>query len=94
MVKKCKICKGNLYVTENQLSRNEMCVHWFITIIYSTYVQKEIYIWTLIKQLLRKYQFFTKWPQISQTHKNHNFKSIIGPLDQLLLPYQFYGSDV
>ena len=28
---------------------------------------------TLIKQLLTKYQFFTKLPQISHIHKNRNF---------------------
>ena len=33
--------------------------------------------------------------QISHTHKVFNFKSVIGLfLDQLLLPYKFYGSDM
>ena len=33
---------------------------------------------TLVRQLLTKYEFFTKWPEISYTQKNHNFNSIIG----------------
>ena len=42
-----------------------------------------------------KYKFFTKLPQIAHTHKNCSFKSIIRLfLDQLLLPYKFYGSDM
>ena len=73
-LKKRKIGKGNLYLTENRLSRNEM---WYasITIICVTYVQKNFKIRTWIKQLFTnlKYQFLTKLPQISHFHKNHNF---------------------
>ena len=49
-----------------------------ITVICVTYVQKDFYIRTLIKQLLTKYRFFTKLPQISHIRKNHNFAGIIG----------------
>ena len=36
-----------------------------------------------------------KLPQISHTHKNCNFKSIIGKkIDQLLLSYKFYDRDM
>ena len=40
-------------------------------------VQKDFTIRNLIKQLLTKYHFFTKLPQISHIHNNRNFKSII-----------------
>ena len=53
-------------------------VRWLNTIISVTYVEKDFYIRTLIRQLLTKYQFFKKLPQISHTHKNCKFKSIIG----------------
>ena len=43
-----------------------------------TYVQKDLKIRTLIKQLLTSYQIFTKLPQISRIRKSHIFKSIIG----------------
>ena len=36
-------------------------------------MQKDFEIRTLIKQLLTKYQIFTKLPQISHTHKNRIF---------------------
>ena len=54
-----------------------------------TYVQKDLLIRTLIKQLTN-YQIFTKLPKISHIHKNrsilkHNWRLI----DQLLLPYNF-----
>ena len=39
-------------------------VRQIITIICVTYVQKNFKIRTLIKQLLTKYQFLTKLPQI------------------------------
>ena len=41
-----------------------------------------------MKQLLTKYQIFTKLPQISHIHTNHYF------LDQLFLPYKFYGREM
>ena len=50
-----------------------------ITVICVTYVQKDFWIRTLIKQFWTKYQFFTKLPQISHIRKNHNFSSIIEP---------------
>ena len=69
-----------MYVTKNQLSRNEI---WCAADNqnYMSNVQriffKSLKFRTLIKQLLTKYQFSTKWPQISHTHKNRNVKSII-----------------
>ena len=41
------------------------------------HVQKDFKIRTLIKQLLTKYQIFTKLPQISHIHNNRNFSIII-----------------
>ena len=47
------------------------------------------------KQLLTNYQIFTKLPQIPHIHKKRNFVSFIGTfLDQLILPYKFYGRDM
>ena len=43
-----------------------------------TYVQKDLKIQTLIKQLLTNYQIFKKLPQISHIRKSHIFKSMIG----------------
>ena len=39
-----------------------------------------------MKQLLTKYQIFTKLPQVSHIHKNRDFESI----GQLLLSYNFF----
>ena len=78
-VKNAKIGKGNLYLTENGLSRNEIyCAADIHNYMCHIYVQKDFQIRTLIKQLLIKYQIFTKLPQISHIHKNRNFLSIIG----------------
>ena len=44
-----------------------------IAIICFTYVQQEFSIRTLMKQLLKNYQIFTKMPQISHIHKNRHF---------------------
>ena len=71
------------------------CGVWqIITFVRVTYEQKDFKIGTLIKQLLTKYQKFTKLPQISHIHKNHNLKYIWNFLDQLLLPYKFYDRDI
>ena len=40
-------------------------------------MQKDFQIQTLIKQLLTKYQIFTKLPQISHIYSYRNFLSII-----------------
>ena len=54
-------------------------VRKIITVVFVTYVQKDLWIRTLIQQLLTKYQFFTKLPKISHIHKNRIFfKSVIG----------------
>ena len=46
-------------------------------------------------QLLAKFPFFKKLSQVWHIDKSGNFKSIIGLfLDQLLLPYKFYGRDM
>ena len=58
-------------------------------------MQKNFKIRTLIKQLLTRYQFLTKLPQISHIHKNHNFfKYNWNFLDQPFHPYKFHGSDM
>ena len=57
-----------------------------------TYVQKDFYIRTLIKQLLTKYQIFTKLPQISDIYKEIKFlKYNWKEMDQMLLPCKVYG---
>ena len=66
-----------------------------ITIICVTHVQENFQIRTSIKQLLTKYQIFTKLPQIPHIHINRNFlKYICNFLDQLLHPYKFRGRDM
>ena len=47
-----------------------------------------------MKQLLTKYQIFTKLPPISHFHKFLKFKFHWEKIDQLLLPYKFYGKDM
>ena len=42
-------------------------------IVFVAYVQKDLKIRTLIKQLLIEYQIFKKLHQISHIHKNRNF---------------------
>ena len=71
-------------------------VRQILTIICVTYVQKNFKIRTLIKQLLTKYEFLTKLPQISYIHKNHNFFKYNNWnfLDQPFHPYKFHGSDM
>ena len=50
------------------------CGAWeLITVIHATSVQKNFWIPTFIKQLLRKYQILKKSPQISDIHKNRTF---------------------
>ena len=64
--KKRQIGKGNLYLTENRLGRNEIGAYgvWkMIAVICVTYVQKDFLIRTWIKQLLTKYQSFKKLPK-------------------------------
>ena len=46
-----------------------------LTLTLVTYVHKNFQIRTLIKQLLTKYAFFMKLPQISHTDKNRIFKA-------------------
>ena len=93
--KKRKIGKGNLYLTENWLSWNECDVLQIILIICVTHVQKNFQIRASSKELLTKYQIFTKLPQIPHIHINRIFfKYICNFLDQLLHPYKFYGRDM
>ena len=71
--------KGNLYSTENGLSKNET---WSAADNHNQYVchicAKGFLASKFNKQLLTKYQIFTKLPQISHNiHKNRNFSSII-----------------
>ena len=58
-------------------------------------MQNNFEIRTSIKQLLTKYQIFTKLSQIPHIHINYNFsKYIWNFLDQLFLPYKFHGRDM
>ena len=58
-------------------------------------MKKNSEIQILIKKLLAKYRFFKKLPEISHIQKNRKFSSIIViSLDQLLLPYKFYGGSM
>ena len=91
--KKKQNCEGESVFTENRSSRNECGVLQITTIICVIYVQKNFKIRNLIKQLLTKYQIFTKLSQISHIHKNRNCSNW-NFSDQLLLPYKFYGRDM
>ena len=60
-------------------------------------MQKNFQIRTLTKQLLTKYRFLKKSPQISHIHENRNYVStcIIGFFsDQLLLLCRYHGNDL
>ena len=71
--KTSKIEEGNLYLTENRLSRNKICCAEDNHSYMSKTWPKEFQIRTLIEQLLPKYRFFKKLPKISHIHKNRNF---------------------
>ena len=75
--KKHKIGKGNLYLTENWLSSNEMCCaadnHNYMC---HTCAKELLDLNLKIKQLLTKYRIFMKLPQIPHIHINRNFSSI------------------
>ena len=71
--KKCKIGKENLYVTKNQLKRNQNCCVEDNHNYMSNMGEKE-FSDSNLKKLLAKYQFFKKLPQISHIHNYHNFQ--------------------
>ena len=78
--KKRKIWKGNLYLTENRFSRNEM---WCAVVNHNHMYHicaKEFLDSNFCWAVIDKISFFTKLPQIPHTHKNCNFKGrpIIG----------------
>ena len=87
--KKRQIGKGNLYLTENQFSRNEIwCVlvnHNHIRHICTKGFLALKLQWSRYWQIII---FLTTLPQIPHSHKNCNFKSIIG----FFRP--FYDSDM
>ena len=68
-----------MYSTENHLSRNKMLYvadnHNYMCHICAIEFLDSNFNQAVIENI---YQFFIKWPQISHTHKNPNFKSIIG----------------
>ena len=72
-VKTAELGREICFKPENQLSWNECAVLQIITIICVTHVQKNFEIRTSNKQLLTKYQIFTKLPQIPNIHINCNF---------------------
>ena len=69
-----KIGKGNLYLTENRLSRNEMWCASDNDNNMCHICAKNFWIQTLSKELFPKYQFLRKLPQISYIHKMVIFK--------------------
>ena len=70
-------------------------VRQIIIIICITYVQKDFYIQICIKQLLTKYQILLKFAQTFRySQKWYSFKYNWKFLDQLFLPYKFYGRDM
>ena len=90
-VKKLKIEKGNLYLTENRLGRNEIrCVDDKHN--YVSHMSKRIFRFELwLRSYWQNINFFTILPQISYVHKILNFlnfKYNWNFLDQLLLPYK------
>ena len=69
--------EGKYVFNWNRLSWNEMCCDADNHNV--SYMYKRIFkIRTSIKQLLTKYQIFTKLPQISHININRNFSNIIG----------------
>ena len=93
--KKRKIRKGNLYLTENRLSWNEMC---FASDNHNYMCH------TCAKEFVRfELQFSSYWQNIKFSRycpkfhiftKNVIFQDIWNVLDQLLHPYKFYGRDM
>ena len=81
-------------LTENQCSRKEL---WCAADNYNNMChicERTFKIRTLTKQLFTKHQILTKLQQISNIHKDDNFKYNWNFLDQLLLPYKFHGRDM
>ena len=63
--KKCKIGKGNLYLTENRFSRGEM---WCAVVNHNH--MRHMYAKGFLDWNFKFCEIFTKLPQISHTHKN------------------------
>ena len=93
-VKKRKIGKGNLYLTENRLSWNEICCA----------ADNHNYMSHMCKRIVRfELQFSSYWQNIKFSRncpKFHIFTKIVickficNFLDQLLHPYKFHGRDM
>ena len=47
-----------------------------------------------IRIFIRQLSTFHEMPQVSQTHKYCNFKSIIGLFQTIMLSYKFYARDM
>ena len=94
--KKSKIGKGNLYLTENQLSWNEMwCASDNHNYMCHTCAKEFLNLSLIKSSYWQNINFFTILPQISHFHKNRNFSSIFATfLDQLLHPYKFYDRNM
>ena len=68
-----------MHLTENRLRRNGVWTMWYVADNhnYMCHIYAKEFLDSNLKQSLTKYQFFMKWPQISHTQNNRNFKSTI-----------------
>ena len=80
--KKRKIGKGNLYLTENRLSWNEMCCA----------SDNNNYMCHTMRKRIFKLEL--QLSNFTSSQKSRFFKYICNFLDQLLHPYKFYGRDM
>ena len=90
--KKCKIGKGNLYLTENRFSWNEMCCasdnHNYMSHICAKEFLNSSFNLAVIDKISN---FHDIAPNFTFSQKSSFFKYICTFLDQLLHPYKFYG---
>ena len=89
-----KIEKGNLYITENWLSRNEM---WCAVDNYNhvCHICTERFLNSNSNEaVINKIQLFKKLPENFTYSQKLYFKYNWKEINQLLLPYKFYGRDM
>ena len=90
--KKRKIGKGNLYLTENRLSWNEMCCASDNHNYMCHTCEKEFLNSSFNQAVIDKISnFHDIAPNFTFSQKSQFFKYICNFLDQLLHPYKIYG---
>ena len=94
-VKKRKIGKGNLYLSENRLSWNEMCCAADNHNYMCHTCAKEVLDSNFNEAVVDKISIFQEITTNSTySHKSYFFKHVCNFLDQLLHPYKFHGRDM